>query len=1078
MPLTGCQAQAAGQAQPHAARASNLTGPIVPPESAMERIGGTTQRLLLSALEADASINKGAWKMNNLATEAAPASIVPKFGQAAIMLRGEAEVAGAKGDFGVHGEVPGKVQVLGAWVHLAPDSNVAKVGFQFTDSEGESFLAQVPADWQGWKWVEVDLQGAAPAQAYDQADKNKKVDAPLRGVNIAWFSKAAGPSSFAVDALVAATELAGTPASLSAEISGTSWGETNTPLATQQIVLTNFAGESRTAKVDYVVQQDSSLFSAPAPDAEYGTDHAIGAKSWTEAAGRKLEEGALTDGREWTNASLPWGSQKEAVQYVDLGQERLVSRLAYQAADANWAWKVDVSASADGKDYQPVAGLQNIDTHGKWGRQQIAIAQPFRARFLRLRHHNGGADVNQISMPSSLSVYDGVGDEKWELPNVGATVAKGSLSQPIAARSFGAVSIAGDKPLAPGAYLIAARVQDGTRTQMLQRHFMVMPAPLASVANSRFGLNTSNYLWASMHRHLGIGWVRFENLKWPMVSPRQDFFKFDGVPPWNVPHDDVMAGYRANGLSVLPFLFQTADYASSAPADSKRKDAFPPRDNALMADFVFQTVARYGSKKHPAQVLKTVDKKSGLNLINTFEIWNEPNLTDPGWGPWVGTSAQYNEMFRVAAQAVKRADPNARVTNGGTAGIDIETMNTLLAPYADGKKPLDFVDILNVHYYSGRAAPEIATNDPNADRSGRTEGARTFEDDLRRLTNWRDTHKPQTPIWMTETGYDSAGPFGTDERTQAARLPRVVMMALASGIEKVIVYRESGSTASMHAASGVLRNDDTLKPSWFTYATLIRELDGAQTGALRLPYPDPNVRLYAWTRGGETILSAWAIEGKANLSLKLGASIVTDAFGKAQQTNIAGALPLSVFPTYIKKIGNPAALQVLVAQAKREDATRKAEQTRLAKMRAYLFDFGTKNKLGTIDIGDTRTFVGVLGTEVYDEAKGYGFSPGAAGADNSAHWISDALERDSTRMNPEHTFRLKAKPGRYQLRIGIGPQANGELKLQGAVGGDKVFPITKDGPPVSAEIEVGDEPLSISNTAYGDLRWLSLVEQS
>ena len=51
---------------------------------------------------------------------------------------------------------------------------------------------------------------------------------------------------------------------------------------------------------------------------------------------------------------------------------------------------------------------------------------------------------------------------------------------------------------------------------------------------------------------------------------------------------------------------------------------------------------------------------------------------------------------------------------------------------------------------------------------------------------------PAMPIWMTETGYDSAGPFGTTEAIQAARLPRVVMLCLANGVEKVFVYREIG----------------------------------------------------------------------------------------------------------------------------------------------------------------------------------------------------------------------------------------------------------------------------------------------
>ena len=87
---------------------------------------------------------------------------------------------------------------------------------------------------------------------------------------------------------------------------------------------------------------------------------------------------------------------------------------------------------------------------------------------------------------------------------------------------------------------------------------------------------------------------------------------------------------------------------------------------------------------------------------------------------------------------------------------------------------------------------DICKTDGNANVTSTT----TFAENLRELAEWRDRHAPGMPIWMTETGYDSAGPFGTTEAIQAARLPRVVMLCLANGVEKVFVYRESGSTPS------------------------------------------------------------------------------------------------------------------------------------------------------------------------------------------------------------------------------------------------------------------------------------------
>ena len=62
-------------------------------------------------------------------------------------------------------------------------------------------------------------------------------------------------------------------------------------------------------------------------------------------------------------------------------------------------------------------------------------------------------------------------------------------------------------------------------------------------------------------------------------------------------------------------------------------------------------VARYGRTKVDPSLLKTADKKSGLGMIDAVELWNEPNLSDPGWGPFVGTMPQFFEIMRAALRA-------------------------------------------------------------------------------------------------------------------------------------------------------------------------------------------------------------------------------------------------------------------------------------------------------------------------------------------------------------------------------------------------------------------------------------------
>ena len=1042
--------------------------------------GAGLQRILLSPLDGGSSVDKGAWQMDDLMSAPAVAAIQPKFGGSALTLGGTAKIAGAKGDFTLSGAVAGRAQTLGMWVYLAPDSNVDKVGFQIYDGENEGLMVTRAADWTGWKWVEWKMDDAEIKPAWEQKDKNGKVDFPIKSVHLAWFSKAPGASSLTVNELVATTQLnadANRPA-LNSELSGSGWVEPNAPLRAQML-FTNYSDAAQSADITYSLQRDPQLSDAPVPDPVYGSDLARGAKDWTESEGKRVAESTLTDGDDHTAAELPWGAgYKEAFQFIDLGKSHKVTHLSYVAGDANWVRKLDVAASVDGTNYQPVEGLRGLDIQGKWNNQQIAVPQPFEARFIRLRYHDDGKTINQIRMPVSFSAYDGVADEDWKFAQTGEEVAHGSQKTTISAHDFAPVALQSEQPLAPGAYRLNVKFVANGQTQVSARSILVMPAPINS-PNERLGLNAAEVKYAPLLKRLGIGWVRFENLKWPMVSPAPGVYKFDGVAPWNVPHDDVFTTYRKNDINVLPFLFLTPDYASAAPAENKRKDTYAPRDLNSYGEFVFQTVARYGSAKHPASELMTADKKSGLNLINTYELWNEPNLINPDWGAWQTTLDDYYRMFRPGAEAVKRADPKARVANGGFAGVELATVDTLRSfKYPDGKTPLDFTDVLSAHFYTGLTLPERAKVNPNIDRSANAKAATdapSLEEQLRDLNDWRDANKPQMPIWITETGYDTSGPYGVGERMQAARLPRAIMLALGNGVEKVIVYREKGSTPGQHAAAGVLRDDETLKPSYLSYATLIRELNGTQ-GGQRLPFPDENVRLFAWPKGDKIVLSAWSVSGDKTIDLNLGRATVCDSFGH-ETTGATTKLALCEFPIYVHDISDMKAVSALMETATKTAATRKIEMTKLAKLRTYLFDFGGAEQVGTLQLGGVRRFTPIGANANYDEKLGYGFTADAPTQVGDQHWISDPLERDSVRFNPGTRFQVAATPGRYHLRLSAEP-TNGvqPIQISGAKSGPLSLDVSGANKLVEADITVGNEPLVISTPGYVDVRWLSLVE--
>ena len=581
------------------------------------------------------------------------------------------------------------------------------------------------------------------------------------------------------------------------------------------------------------------------------------------------------------------------------------------------------------------------------------------------------------------------------------------------------------------------RTKAGGLTQLNYGHVYVMPAVLEKVTrDSRFGLNGIAY--PELARREGNGWVRFENLKWSMVSMEPGVYRFDGSLSPYQRYDEIFRSYRDNGLFTMPYLFLTPKYL--VPKGAKGDGVtYPPTDMSKYGEFVFQAVARYGSRKHTPAELLTNDKISGLGLIDTYELWNEADLNDPNWGSWRGVFTDYYVMYRFGAEAVKKADPNAKVANGGWSGMDVPLMETMRSyKYADGKCPLDFTDVLSVHYYSFRVAPELATLNSNMYRDGVPLQQQTFEHELDALVAWRDRVKPEMPIWMSETGYDSGGPHGVDERLQACWLPRDLMMILASGIDKVQVFRETGSGGSLFSASGVIRDDGSLKPSWFTYATLIRQLDGVTQRATKVPFDDGNVRVYLWKRGDKTILTAWAIQDTAVLDVPLGRATITDAFGNSRRLDGGGPLKLTEFPVYITDIADPAVVKLFAEQARKAAEKERQRIERQSKLQARLFKFGRSDAVPAMTLGTERKYTMVLAANPYDEARGYGFQTKGL-TDAPARWHGSPLANDAVKMNPHARFTFQAAPGEYVLSVCVRAPAGSQIAVSGIEGGDRLL---------------------------------------
>ncbi len=666
------------------------------------------------------------------------------------------------------------------------------------------------------------------------------------------------------------------------------------------------------ANVHWSLHLNSQFSDVEVPDPVFGIDHAAGkASSTISIDGKDFGDAKVTDNDAFSSFESPWtqGYQQAQVE-IDLKEVRNIKAMRWLAADANWIWKVDVSFSTNGNEFISLPLLQAFDMHKKWNLHEFPIEKPFDARFIRFRFYNPDGVMNVMRLPKTIEVYDGVENDRIEPPKTVEVLQKGNISVTLDAEGQGSTTLASTNKLAPGAYLLTWNATvDGKRVTNWEHLFVRPTDSVDKNTTRRFGINASDIKLANLMSECGFGWVRFENGKWSMSSTGPDHYAYDGsVAPWHVNQDMIYNTYQDLDMKVLPYVFQTPEWANSAGPDIKvNRMGYPPKNPADYGDAIFQMVARFGKQKHAAGLLKTPDKKSGMNQIDAIELWNEPNLVGPTWAAFVGPMELYFEVMRAGVEGARRADPNLTVTSCGFAGVELATLKQMTDfKYADGKCPLDLVDVINVHFYSGVQEPETALEDPNIRKEKTSAPEMTYLDQLDDLIEWRDAHKPEAEIWMTETGNDVGGPIGLSERKQAAKLPRVTMITLARGIDKVFIYRESGSKPSMHAGAGLIRDDGTIRPSWFTMATLMRELQGFDGKAERVKHSDPNVWILRWKNDQRQCIAAWCI-GEANsismheLPGDFKPKTLVDAFGFAKNIDeFSSTIELGEFPIYLK----------------------------------------------------------------------------------------------------------------------------------------------------------------------------------
>src|SRR5271165_3575504 len=109
-----------------------------------------------------------------------------------------------------------------------------------------------------------------------------------------------------------------------------------------------------------------------------------------------------------------------------------------------------------------------------------------------------------------------------------------------------------------------------------------------------------------------------------------------------------------------------------------RGNTTPPKDPSQWAELV-------------GQLAKHLVGRYGIQEVRSwnFEVWNEPNIVF-----WSGTQADYFELYRQSATAIKNVDKRLRV--GGPSTAMAAWVGELLEFCASQEIPIDFA---STHVY-------------------------------------------------------------------------------------------------------------------------------------------------------------------------------------------------------------------------------------------------------------------------------------------------------------------------------------------------------------------------------------------
>ena len=369
--------------------------------------------------------------------------------------------------------------------------------------------------------------------------------------------------------------------------------------------------------------------------------------------------------------------------------------------------------------------------------------------------------------------------------------------------------------------------------------------PAAAVPPFEYGLDNP-YTFAV---DLGVKWERPLNFIWTRIQPdlttdtyywmneRQmlntptQMCKMANIIIGNPRHDPKYGQYALNNRSFLP------------------------KDEKAYKKFVMALVERYDGD--------TISDMPNLSVpIKHWQIENEPphGLHD------------YAAFLKITYEAVKEADPDAKVIIGGVPGFPpasqyINNFDKHYLPILDDLSRLkkSYFDIFDFHWYGNATGDYLGIRDA-----------------YQHIKNALEERKliPSHGFWMTEMGTYSGDPAPTrmlssvdfpfqTEKQQAIDVIKRNVYALSLGVKKI--FMAFGVTEGFRNAGGYFdftgfvydgkhsfdQGKGVKKLSYYSYKKMTETMEGSDWESIQTIQEKDDLHIYKLNKNGKSIWIAW-----------------------------------------------------------------------------------------------------------------------------------------------------------------------------------------------------------------------------